>query len=184
MIFNNFTKNKIIKFEKKYKIDLMDKVVNKTKELKKKLVKLEILWMVMIEYYKKELFNEIIKLPIYVPNKKNIININKYINDFKLNIDYDIRLILSNILYLFTNYVNNKNELIIYYINRLIDNNDNLVKDVAILQELIIRSMLIIISKLNNINIKTFLKIFYKNVILKEIIFLSFYNYKKIILSL
>jgi hypothetical protein len=76
------------------------------------------------------------------------------------------------------------NELIIYYINRLIDNNDNLVKDVAILQELIIRSMLIIISKLNNINIKTFLKIFYKNVILKEIIFLSFYNYKKIILSL
>jgi len=172
-------------------------LVNLIKAKRKKLIKItylyELIWKNKL--YRDLLFNEIVKLPLYIPkiNNEYYLNpkkINNYLIPFSLDIDYESKELISNVLYLFIFYLNTNftKEQVLnimeYYILKLI-NIDNFIKTTLFLQEIIIRAILVEItdqgySKFTNENFKNFTNKI-NNKILKEIFNISFNTYKSIL---
>lgn len=119
--------------------------------------------------------------------------INSYLIPFDINIDMDVKEIISNILYLFIYYIHNNftseeiPTIIEYYILKLITIDKCIKKDIITLQEIILRSLLveIVMQKYNKIILLDFMH-FINNIdnqYLKEIINLSFDTYKTILIN-
>lgn len=191
-------------FETKYKIDISifkEKIKNNISISGKKLIKIEHIYEIILKYpeYKQILFQELLVLPIYIPIKIESVwyinskKINSYLVPFDINIDYDVKEVISNILYLFIYYIHNNftvlqiPNIIEHYILRLISIDCSLKKDIITLQELILRSLLVEIAMQNykKLIFFDFIKFInqIENQILKEIINLSFETYKNILLN-
>jgi len=205
ILFTHSSKILLHDIQIKYNVDI-NEIKNKLKLLsnqtKKKLIKIEYIFIFIWDSpeYKQTLINEFIQNPpIFIPNKNNnhvIISpkkINKYLNNFNISLDTDVKEIISNILYLFIdhlnrNYTHNEIQTIIHeYIIGLIDVDKCEQIDFFVLQEIIIRSILVEITS-QNYNKLTYhdCKLFFtkiQNEYLNKIINISYENYKNIILN-
>ena len=203
VLLTKSVKNILLRFKKIYKIDcndLIDKIKKRMYLTDKKLIKMNHFWTTIWEdtKYKKLILSEILELPVYIPIKieeswmLSIKKINNYLIPFHIDIDIDVKEIISNMIYIFiyhiyTNYsINEIPKIIEYYIIHLI-NIDNLTeKNYSILQELIIRALLIEMIE------QKYIKVSYndvnnlicniKNKTLKKIILLALNTYKKMII--
>lgn len=179
--------------ESEMKLNLVNLIKTKRKKLIKITYLYELIWKNKL--YRELLFNEIVKLPLYIPkiNNEYYLNpkkINNYLIQFSLDIDHESKELISNVLYLFIFYLNTNftKEQVLnimeYYILKLI-NIDNFIKTTLFLQEIIIRAILIEItdqgySKFTHENFKNFTNKM-NNKILKEIFNISFNTYKSIL---
>jgi hypothetical protein len=197
---SNSVKKVMSEFEKIYNINESEMKLDLIKLIKlkgKKLIKIthlyELIWKNKL--YRELLFNEIVKLPLYIPNINNeyYLNskkINNYLISFSLDIDHESKELISNILYLFVYYLNvnftkpQMLNIMEYYILKLM-NIDNFIRTTLFLQEIIIRAILIEItdqgySKFTHENFKDFTNKI-NNKTLKEIFNISFNTYKLIL---
>jgi hypothetical protein len=204
LLFTQSVKTLLLMIKNKYNIDIeniKNKFRNNIETNKKKLIKIEYLWEFIWndEEYRKILINELIVIPIYIPQKNDnyvIINpkkINNYLSQFTILLDIDVKEVISNILYLFINYMfytyphNQISSIIEQYIINLIGIDKCLKKDYITLQEIILRSIFVeIVSQGYNKFTYANFESFFENIcnpVLKEIIDIALENYKNIILN-
>ena len=204
LLFTTTAKLFLNKIETKYGVnidELKTKIKTRYNITQKKLVKIDMIFKLLWTEpeYKNTLIEELIEIPIYVPDKTeknwivNIKKINNFMSQFNhILLDIDIKEIFSNILYLFIHYIhhnfsyNQINSIIDSYIIRLIGIDKLVKKDIITLQEIIFKHLLVeIISqgyeKFALCDLDNFIANI-KNPIIKEIFNLSLSTHKNLIL--
>ena len=204
LLFTQTVKILLSTLKNKYNIDIeniKEKFKDNIEPNKKKLIKIGHIWKFIWEHeeYKHILLNELLLVPIYIPNKNDnyiIISskkINSYLSQFNILIDIDVKEVISNILYLFIDHIfrnyphNNVSTIIDQYIVNLISIDKCTKKDYIVLQEIILRSIFVEMisqgySKFTYSDFDGFFKNM-QNVKLKDIIDIAIENYKIIILN-
>lgn len=163
--------------------------------LRKKLVHIIHIYTVILSnpILKTPFLSHIINIPVYIPSPNPAFifptkQLNLFISQFDITIDYDTKQILSNILYLFIYHIHLSHpSVLLQYIISLIDiyNDDNI--SFLILQEIILRSILIELSNLHFSSLSfNNIESFFNSIVslpLKQIIHLSLLTYNNLLLK-